>query len=116
MTVFHEDVDYQRYIGVGAEITSHSDAGRLVVIAASVCRHMRPYCKDAQQRARASVVDQEALEWNKAECEVISVPALHLLAEQVDRWNVRVEGYCLMPNHSHLLLTPQSEMGRAALC
>jgi len=38
---------------------------------------------------------------------------LSLLAEQVDRWNVQVEAYCLMPNHSHILLTPQSEIGLA---
>ena len=38
---------------------------------------------------------------------------LTLLAEQVTRWNIQVEGYCLMPNHTHLVVMPQNEIGLA---
>ena len=34
-----------------------------------------------------------------------------LLAEQVKRRGVEVWAYCLMPNHVHLILTPQDEAG-----
>jgi len=40
---------------------------------------------------------------------------LDILAEQVTKAKVAVWSYCLMPNHVHLILTPQDEtgMGRA---
>jgi len=38
---------------------------------------------------------------------------LALMTEQVRRWPVQVAGYCLMPNHAHLVLTPQCEDGLA---
>ena len=31
---------------------------------------------------------------------------LEILAGQADRFGLRVEGYCLMPNHVHLIVTP----------
>jgi putative transposase len=36
---------------------------------------------------------------------------LDLLAEQLKRYNVACWSYCLMPNHVHLILTPQDETG-----
>jgi putative transposase len=38
---------------------------------------------------------------------------LHHLAEQTARARVAVWGYCLMPNHAHLILTPADEPGLA---
>ena len=40
---------------------------------------------------------------------------LDILAEQMAKARVEVWSYCLMPNHVHLILTPQDEagMGRA---
>ena len=38
---------------------------------------------------------------------------LDLLADWCDRCGVRIWAYCLMPNHSHLILVPPSEDGLA---
>jgi putative transposase len=38
---------------------------------------------------------------------------LRILREQVDRCNVEIWAYCLMPNHVHLIATPQEETGLA---
>jgi putative transposase len=38
---------------------------------------------------------------------------LELLAEQADRFGLRLDGYCLMPNHIHLIATPRSERALA---
>jgi putative transposase len=34
---------------------------------------------------------------------------LELLAEQAERYGLVIDGYCLMPNHVHLIATPRSE-------
>ena len=36
---------------------------------------------------------------------------LDLLAAQLKRYGVACRGYCLMPNHVHLILTPSDETG-----
>ena len=38
-----------------------------------------------------------------------------LLAEQARKWRVEVWAYCLMPNHVHLIMVPETEdgLGRA---
>lgn len=38
---------------------------------------------------------------------------LYLLAEQAERIGLRIDGYCLMPNHIHLIATPGSEQALA---
>lgn len=38
---------------------------------------------------------------------------LDLLIAQVERWHLQVEGYCLMPDHIHLVVIPQSDIGLA---
>ncbi len=38
---------------------------------------------------------------------------LRILREQVDRHRVEIWAYCLMPNHVHLIATPQEERGLA---
>ena len=35
-----------------------------------------------------------------------------LLAEQARKWRVEVWAYCLMPNHVHLTMVPETEDGR----
>jgi putative transposase len=39
---------------------------------------------------------------------------LPYLREAAQRFALRVEGYCLMTNHSHLVVTPQQEDSLAA--
>lgn len=36
-----------------------------------------------------------------------------MLREQCDRFNVAIDGYCLMSNHVHLVLTPKTADGLA---
>jgi putative transposase len=36
---------------------------------------------------------------------------LHLLAEAAERGRVAIWGYCLMPNHVHIIATPSDEDG-----
>ena len=44
-------------------------------------------------------------------CEADYEDYIRLMSEWCSRWDVDVWAYCLMPNHVHMIVVPQSEEG-----